>query len=137
MQRITTTIALILTLGSAAFTQVPSARSASTESITAKVDQLFARWDKPDTPGCALAVIKEGQIVYKRAYGMAKLELAVPLTTTSVFNVGSMAKQFTAISILMLAGQGKLSLDDDFRRYYREGHTRHGVAATYLEPPPR
>src|SRR6266480_1498227 len=120
MQRITTTIALMLTLGSAAFTQVPSARSASTESITAKVDQLFAQWDKPDTPGCALAVIKEGQIVYKRAYGMANLELAVPLTTTSVFNVGSMAKQFTAISILMLARQGKLSLDDDFRKYIPE-----------------
>src|SRR6266480_6331659 len=120
MRRITTTFALILMLGSAVFTQVTSPRPTSAEPVTTSVDRLFEQWNKPDQPGCALAVIKNGQIIYERGYGMANLELGVHLTATSVFNVGSMAKQFTAISILMLAHQGKLSLDDDVRKYVPE-----------------
>jgi CubicO group peptidase (beta-lactamase class C family) len=112
------TVALILALGPTAFTQTPS--PTPVESPTVKVDQLFAQWDKPDTPGCALAVIKGGQIIHKRGYGAANLELAAPITTSSVFNVGSIAKQFTAMSILMLAQQGKLSLDDDVGKYIPE-----------------
>ena len=88
--------------------------------MTSTVDKLFAQWDKPDTPGCALAVIKDGQITYKRGYGTANLELAVPIATSSVFNAGSISKPFTAMSILMLAQQGKLSLDDDVRKYVSE-----------------
>jgi CubicO group peptidase (beta-lactamase class C family) len=102
----------------AALSQTPSAAPA--EPPAAGVDQLFAQWDKPDTPGCALAVIEGGQVAYRRGYGAANLELAVPLKTSSVFNVGSIAKQFTAMSILMLAQQGKLSLDDDVRKYIPE-----------------
>ena len=112
------TFALLFAISSIAFTQTPSPTSA--EPLTAKVDRLFAQWDKPDTPGCALAIIKNGEIIYKRGYGMASLELDVPITTTSVFNVGSIAKQFTAMAILMLAEQGKLSLDDDVRKYVAE-----------------
>src|SRR5215510_12513678 len=85
-----------------------------------KVDNLFARWDKPDSPGCALAVIRDGKIVYKRGYGMADLERNIPITTTSVFDVGSVSKQFTAMSIALLARQGKISLDDDIRKYISE-----------------
>src|ERR1044071_1238705 len=110
MARISMTIALAFVFGWATFAQVPSATPTPAETMTARVDQLFAQWDKPDTPGCALAVIKGGQIVYKRRYGMANLELAVPITTASVFKVGSIAKQFTAMSIVMLAREGKLSL---------------------------
>src|SRR5687768_7202361 len=99
MIRVLRATVLMLALGSAALSQTPPATP--TESPAVKVDQLFAPWDKPDTPGCALAVIKDGQIVYKRAYGTANLELAVPLNTSSVFNVGSISKQFTAASILM------------------------------------
>lgn len=120
MARILMAIALTLALGPAAFTQVPSATPTPAETITARVNQLFAQWNKPDTPGCALAVIKDGQIIYKRGYGMANLELAVPITTTSVFKVGSIAKQFTAMSIGLLAQQGKLSLDDNVRRHVPE-----------------
>lgn len=117
MSRILTTIVLTLALCGAAFTQTTAAQHTSADSVTARVDQLFAPWDKPDTPGCALAVIKDGQIIYKRGYGMANLELAVPITTTSVFKVGSIAKQFTAMSIVMLAQRGKLSLDDHIRKF--------------------
>jgi CubicO group peptidase (beta-lactamase class C family) len=120
MARILMAIALTLALGSSAFTQVPSAISSPEEMMAAKVNQLFAQWNKPDTPGCALAIIKDGQIIYKRGYGMANLELAVPITTTSVFKVGSIAKQFTAMSIVMLAQQERVSLDDNVRRYVPE-----------------
>jgi CubicO group peptidase (beta-lactamase class C family) len=115
MRRILLTIALALTPCSVAFAQVPA--TAPAETLTARVDQLFAQWDKTDTPGCALAVIKDGQIIYERGYGMASLNLAAPITPSSVFKVGSIAKQFTAMSILMLERQGKLSLDDDIRKY--------------------
>ncbi len=118
MIRVLCTIVLILPFGPATFSQTPSGKPA--ESPTVKVDQLFARWDKPDTPGCALAVIEGGRVIYKRGYGIANLELSVPLTTSSVFNAGSIAKQFTTMSILMLVQQGKLHLDDDVRKYVPE-----------------
>src|SRR5215831_12023038 len=107
----------IILLG--AFAQAQSGASSS-EGVAAQVDKIFAQWDKPDSPGCALAVIKDGQIVYKRGYGMADLERIVPITTTSVFDVGSISKQFTAMSITLLARQGKISLDDDIRKYISE-----------------
>ncbi len=90
--------------------------------LTKRVDQLFAQWDKPDSPGCALAVIKDGKIVYKRGYGMADLERDVPITPKSVFDIGSTSKQFVAMSIALLARQGKLSLDDDIRKHIPEMH---------------
>lgn len=85
-----------------------------------KVDAAFARWTKPDSPGCALAVIKDGQIIYKRGYGIANLDYGIPITSKSVFNIASVSKQFTAMSIALLARQGKLSLDDDIRKYSPE-----------------
>src|SRR4030043_357590 len=75
-----------------------------------KVDVLFQEWNKPDSPGCVVAIIKDGRIFYKHAYGMADLEHNIPLTTTSVFDVGSMSKQFTAFAIALLEQQGKLSV---------------------------
>src|SRR5262245_49423405 len=91
-----------------------------TNNINAKVDKLFATWDKPDSPGCALAVIKDGSIVYKRGYGAADLDHDIPISPGSVFHVASVSKQFTAFSVLLLAQQGKLSLDDPVRKYITE-----------------
>ena len=93
---------------------------ASQKSLTDKVDQLFAQWDKADSPGCALGVIRNGEFVYKRGYGMANLEYNIPISPTSIFQIASTSKQFTAMSILLLARQGKLSLDDDIRKYLPE-----------------
>jgi len=92
-------------------------QSTEAASITAQVDKIFEKWDKPDSPGCALAVIKEGRIVYKRGYGMANLDHEVPITSSTVFNIASVSKQFTAAAIALLAQEGKLSLDDDVRKY--------------------
>jgi CubicO group peptidase (beta-lactamase class C family) len=115
MKKSLMSIAVILLSAAIAFAQ-----EAREKSQQEQVDKLFARWDKPDSPGCALAIIKNGQIIYRRAYGMADLERGVPITTTSVFDVGSISKQFTALSIALLAKQGKLSLDDDIRKYIPE-----------------
>lgn len=95
------------------------AQSLSPE-MTAKIDKVFAKYDHTDTPGCALGVYQNGQIVYKHGYGMANLNDDVPITTATVFHVASMSKQFTAASILLLAQQGKLSLDDDVHKYIPE-----------------
>lgn len=85
-----------------------------------QVDQVFAKWDRADSPGCALGVYRGGQIIYKRGYGMEDLNEDVHITPGTVFHVASMSKQFTAASIVLLAQQGKLSLDDDLRKYIPE-----------------
>jgi CubicO group peptidase (beta-lactamase class C family) len=90
------------------------------DPLTKKVDQLFATWDKPESPGAAIAVIKDGAVVYKRGYGSANLEYNVPITPQTVFHVASVSKQFTAFAIALLANQGKLSLDDDIRKHLPE-----------------
>jgi CubicO group peptidase (beta-lactamase class C family) len=89
-------------------------------SLSDKVDKIFARWDSGDSPGCALAVIKVGHIVYKRGYGMADLDHNIPIGPVSIFHVASISKQFTAAAIVLLAQEGKLSLDDEARKYIPE-----------------
>jgi len=87
---------------------------------SAKVDAIFQKMDTRVTPGCALSVMRDGKIVYERGYGMANLDYDAPVTPTTVFHVASMSKQFTAASIILLAQQGKLSLDDPVRKYIPE-----------------
>lgn len=90
------------------------------EPDAAAVDRIFSAFDKPASPGCALGVIRDGNFIYRHAYGLASLELAVPLSSESVFYVGSVSKQFTAASLLIAAHRGLLSLDDDVRKYIPE-----------------
>lgn len=97
-----------------------AAAQTDAESLAAQVDQVFAQWDKPDSPGCTCAVMRDGEVVYSRAFGMANLEHGVSLTPQSVFHVASVSKQFTAASIALLALRGQLSLDDDIRMYVPE-----------------
>ena len=82
-----------------------------------RVDQIFAAYDKSSSPGCTLGVIRDGSFIYRKAYGMASLELGVPLSSQSVFYMGSVSKQFTAASVVLAAEQGFLSLDDNVRKY--------------------
>ncbi len=90
------------------------------DSLSSYVDRLFAQWDKPNSPGCAIAIVKNGTVVHKRRYGMANLEYDIPITPASIFHVASISKQFTAFSILLLENEGKISLDDDIRKYLPE-----------------
>ena len=85
-----------------------------------RVDAIFAQWNRTDSPGCAVGVYRGGVIEYARGYGMANLELGVALSPQSIFDIGSTSKQFTAMSIMLLARDGKLSLDDDIRKYLPE-----------------
>ena len=90
------------------------------EKNAAAVDEIFADLAKPGSPGCALGVYRDGKIIYAKGYGIANLESNVPITPSSVFDIGSTSKQFTAASILLLEKQGKLSVNDDVRKYVPE-----------------
>ncbi|NIM50976.1 MAG: serine hydrolase [Gemmatimonadales bacterium] len=110
----------------AVVTVVPFAPAAAQQGdLEARVDSIFARYDHTRSPGCALGVIRDGAFVLKRGYGMANLEYGIALTPTSVFRIGSTSKQFTAAAILLLAEEGKLSLDDNVRRYVPELRERY------------
>ncbi len=86
----------------------------------ARVDSVFARFDRTDSPGCALLAKRDGRTVYARGYGMASLELGVAITPQTVMDIGSTSKQFTAAAIWLLAQDGKLSLDDPVQKHLPE-----------------
>jgi CubicO group peptidase (beta-lactamase class C family) len=85
----------------------------------AMIDKLFSSWSN-DTPGGAILVERGGRIIFNKAFGMADLEHNVPNRTTTIFEAGSVSKQFTATAALLLIDEGKLKLDDDIRKYIPE-----------------
>jgi len=89
-------------------------------ALTDSVDAMFEQWDREGSPGFALGVFKDGRIIYARGYGMANLEYDIPITPQTVFRIGSLSKQFTAMCVALLAEQGELSLDDDIRKFFPE-----------------
>ena len=99
---------------------VPAVGAQPIDQNTAKVDAVFAAFDRPGSPGCALGVVRDGALIYARGYGSANLELNIPLSPQSVLDIGSTSKQFSAASIVLLQQQGKLSIDDDVRRHIPE-----------------
>ena len=108
--------AALLALGSLCQAQQASANGV----LSARIDHVFAQWDRGDSPGCAVGASRDGKVLYTHGYGAANLEYDVPITAASIFESGSVAKQFTAAAIVLLAQEGKLSLDDDIRRYLPE-----------------
>ena len=102
------------------FITIGLAASAQTwQDTVSKIETIFSKY-QPDHPGCMLSISRNGQLIYSKAWGMADLERKVPLTTSSITEAGSVSKQFTAASILLLEQQGKLSIDDDVRKYIPE-----------------
>jgi CubicO group peptidase (beta-lactamase class C family) len=91
-----------------------------TAGEAAAIDAIFKQWNSATVPGCALAVERKGAPLLTRSFGAADLEHEVPITAATVFEAGSVSKQFTAASILLLAAQGKLALGDDVRKYVPE-----------------
>jgi CubicO group peptidase (beta-lactamase class C family) len=108
---------LVVSVGSLLFVASGVAADAS---LSDKVDALFSAWAKPDSPGAVCAVIRDGEVIHARGYGMEDLEHDVPLSPDSVFYIASTSKQFTAASIALLVLDGKLSLDDDIRQHLPE-----------------
>lgn len=88
--------------------------------LAAQIDSVFADHARAGAPGCAVGVARAGEPLFSKGYGMALLEEGRPITTGTGFNLGSTAKQFTALAALMLEQRGRLSLEDDVRRYVPE-----------------
>jgi CubicO group peptidase (beta-lactamase class C family) len=118
-------IALTLVTASCHRPSSPENRAA----LPARVDELFARFTAGPSPGCALAVVERGRVVLARGYGFADLGRRLPITPRTRFDIASTSKQFTAASVLLLAERGRLSLDDDVRRYVPE-LPRHDTVIT-------
>ena len=93
------------------FSQIPS------KKIAQKIDSLLQNWAGKQRPGMVIAVLREGQVLYKNAVGMANLEYDLPIQVTTRFHVGSVSKQFTAFAIVLLEAQGKLSLQDEIQKH--------------------
>tara|TARA_R110002096_G_scaffold191561_1_gene372957 strand:- start:235 stop:1668 length:1434 start_codon:yes stop_codon:yes gene_type:complete len=89
------------------------------QNVERKIDSLFAEYNF-ETAGVAVAVVKDGKIAFKKGYGMANLEYDIPITPQTIFHVASVSKQFTAFSIYLLENQGKISFEDDIRKYIPE-----------------
>lgn len=89
------------------------------ESVERNIDSLFAKYNSK-TAGVSVAVVKDGEIVFEKGYGMANLEYDIPITPQTIFHVASVSKQFTAFSIYLLEKQGKISFEDDIRKYIPE-----------------
>src|SRR6266849_9276705 len=97
-----------------------AANKNSDEKSAAAVDEVFSDLAKPGSPGCALGIYRDGKIIYAKGYGLANVEENLPISPDTVFDVGSVSKQLTAASILLLEKQGKLRLDDDVGKYLPE-----------------
>lgn len=91
-----------------------------TDSLSSQVDALFRGWHRPDSPGAAVLVMRNGEIVHMKGYGMANLEHGVPIRPGTVFDIASVSKQFAGMAIAMLVQEGKLSMEDDVRLYIPE-----------------
>lgn len=105
-------LGLLIALNSAALTW-----SAEIPSLSADIDAIFADYDAPDVPGCAIGVIQNGAYIHAKGYGSANLEHGIPISGNSVFRIGSVSKQFTATAVAILADRGVLSLDADIHQY--------------------
>jgi CubicO group peptidase (beta-lactamase class C family) len=107
---------LLLTLA------VPVCLSAQTPTrdLTPLVNRVFARWDSTSAPGCAVGIDRAGAPRFTRAFGSADLEYDIPNKPETIFEAGSISKQFTAAATVLLALDGKLTLEDDVRKYVPE-----------------
>ena len=89
------------------------ARLTPLDSASRWVDSVFAPFSSTSSPGCAVGVMRDGQMAFAKGYGMADLEHDTPITPASRFYIASLSKQFTAMSVVLLAQEGRLSLDDE------------------------
>ena len=111
-----TTIFVAVLLISIALTHKTAAQSLPDSTIT-KINKLFSQWDTTNSPGCSVGIIRNDSLIFAKGYGMANLEYGLPITPATIFHMASISKQFTAYSIVLLAKQGKLGLDDDIHKY--------------------
>jgi CubicO group peptidase (beta-lactamase class C family) len=87
------------------------------DSTVKKIDSLFSKWNNNYSPGCTVGIVRNDSLIFSKGYGMADLEYGIPNSPTTIFHMASVSKQFTAYSIVLLARQRKLQLDDDIHKY--------------------
>src|SRR4249919_1770367 len=92
---------------------VSIATAQPTKQLTMAFDSLFQSYFKPGEPGGAVLIVKDNKVIFEKGYGIADIQTKEPVTTQTLFNIGSISKTFVAYGILNLAKEGKLSLDDD------------------------
>jgi len=85
-----------------------------------RIDELFNQWNRSTSPGCALGIIQDGQLVYAKGYGMANLTKKEPIHEHTLFEIASTSKQFTAACIAILEEEGQLSIEDEVQKYIPE-----------------
>ena len=90
------------------------------DSLQLKIDAIFKQYNRSTSPGCAISIIQNGAVIFEKGYGMANLEYDIPITSTTVFDIASVSKQFTGLAISTLIQEGKVKLDDDIRTYLPE-----------------
>jgi CubicO group peptidase (beta-lactamase class C family) len=100
--------------------QAPGAQPGLPDSTRVALNRVFATWSATDGPGCAVGIGRNGETVFQNGYGMGNLEHDVPITPATIFHVASVSKQFTAMAVMLLAAEGKLSLDDEVRKHLPE-----------------
>jgi CubicO group peptidase (beta-lactamase class C family) len=106
---------LLLTTGLFCSFLLPA--TARCQDLGGKIDSLFREWDHTSSPGVAVGVVRNDSLIFAKGYGMANLEYGIPNNPETIFHMASVSKQFTAFSIVLLARQGRLSLDDDIHKY--------------------
>jgi CubicO group peptidase (beta-lactamase class C family) len=90
--------------------------------LTARVDELFSKWNHPDSPGCTVGIVHRGQLIYSKGFGSADLEYLAPNTPQTVFDVMSFSKSLTCVCLALLMDEGKISPEDDLRKFVPEMH---------------
>ena len=118
-----------LALLAAPAVQAAAASKTSNDDLVRYADQIFSRNYPAGEPGAAVLIAKDGQVLLRKGYGMANLELGVPIRPEMVFELGSITKQFTATAILLLQERGQLSVEDDVTKYLPDYPT-HGQKIT-------
>jgi CubicO group peptidase (beta-lactamase class C family) len=124
MKKLPVLLSLAVVLVLTAYAAARSSQAPGDEALAKKIDAVMSEIYKPGEPGAAVIVRKDGKTVFRKGYGLADLELGVPVEPDMVFRLGSITKQFTAVCILMLAEQGKLGLQDEITRFLPDYPTK-------------
>lgn len=103
-------ITLLISLGQLSFAQ----------KINSQIDELFNEFNQSNHPGCVISIMKDNEVVFSKSYGQENIQYNIPNSTETIFNIGSVSKQFTAMGIVLLQQKGELSFDDNIRKYLPE-----------------
>jgi len=120
MMRLTTTLLVAQVLLAPVRFAASAQATPSAIPDSARVDSLFAEYTRGLSPGLAVAVVRDGKVLYTKGYGYANLEHRVPITPATVFDVASVSKQFAGLAVAMLITEGRIKLTDPIRKHIPE-----------------